>query len=195
MKIISSFLLSASLLILSTSTTNAQNLKSLDDKNGFKTYKLGSKYTPVNGTKFKDESGAEKVVINSTKDMIGEIPIKSIELFYLRDTLARIEVKVSPENHAKLIEAGKNSFGTPTADNCDNEATRTKKNENLTVGKYYYDRYKWKASKITLDYYYQYPIVSGDPYAVKDLYIAYSLNNYATRLQNSKKGTYTPKDF
>ena len=195
MKIISSVLLSAALLILSTSIINAQNLKSLDDKNGFKTYKLGSKYTPVNGTKFKDESGAEKVVINSTKDMIGEIPIKSIELFYLRDTLARIEVKVSPENHAKLIEACKNSFGTPTADNCDNVATRTKKNENLTTGKYYYDRYKWKASKITLDYNYQYPIVSGDPYAVKDLHIAYSLNNFATRLQNAKKGTYTPKDF
>jgi len=189
------FILPATLLILSSLMTKAQGLKSLDEKNGFKNYKLGSKYTPVNGTKAKDESGAEKVVINSTKDMIGEIPIKSIELFYLRDTLARIEVKVSPENHAKLIEAGKNSFGTPTADNCDNVATRTKKNENLTAGKYYYDRYKWKASKITLDYYYQYPIVSGDPYAVKDLYIAYSLNNYATRLQNSKKGTYSPKDF
>ena len=194
MKKMFSVLLSAALLILSTSI-KAQSLKNVDEKNGFKTYKLGSKYTPVNGTKFKDESGAEKVVINSTRDMIGEIPIKSIELFYLRDTLARIEVKVSPENHAKLIEACKNSFGTPTADNCDNEATRTKKNENLTTGKYYLDQYKWKASKITLDYYYQYPITSGDPYAVKDLYIAYSLNNYATRLQNAKKGTYTPKDF
>jgi hypothetical protein len=194
MKTILAVLLSAA-MILSTSMTNAQGLKSIDDKNGFKTYKLGSKYTSVNGTKFKDESGAEKVIINRTDEMIGEIPVKSIELFYLRDTLSRIEVKVSPENHARLIEACKGSFGTPTNDFCDNEATRTKKNENLTTGKYYHDQYKWKASKITLDYYYQYPIVSGDPYAVKDLYIAYSLNNYATRLQNAKKGAYSPKDF
>jgi len=194
MKTILSVLLSAA-LILSTSIINAQGLKGLDDKYGFKSYKLGSKYTSVNGTKGKDESGAEKVVINNTTEMIGEIPIKSIELFYLRDTLSRIEVKVSPENHAKLIEACKSSFGTPTDDFCDNEATRTKKNENLTTGKYYHDQYKWKATKVTLDYYYQYPIASGDPYAVKDLYIAYSLNNYAIRLLNAKKGAYNPKDF
>jgi hypothetical protein len=194
MKILLSVLLPA-VMILSSSMSNAQGLKGLDDKYGFKSYKLGSKYTPVNGTKAKDESGAEKVVIHRTDEMIGEIPIKSIELFYLRDTLARIEVKVSPENHAKLIEACKNSFGTPTDDFCDNAATRTKKNENLTSGKYYRDQYKWKASKITLDYFYQYPIISGDPYATKDLFIAYSLNNYAMRLQNAKKGTYTPKDF
>ena len=195
MKIILPAILPVAVLILSTSMINAQSLKNIDDKNGFKSFKLGSKYTPVNGTKVKDESGAEKVVIHRADEMIGDIPIKSIELFYLRDTLARIEVKVSPENNARLIEACKNSFGTPTADFCDNVATRTKKNENLTTGKYYRDQYKWKASKITLDYFYQYPIVSGDPYATKDLYIAYSLNNYATRLQNAKKGTYTAKDF
>lgn len=195
MKIILSALLPAAVLVLSTSIINAQGLKGLDDKYGFKNYKLGSKYTPVNGTKVKDESGAEKVVIHRTDEMIGEIPIKSIELYYLRDTLARIEVKVSPENHAKLIEACKNSFGTPTDDFCDNEATRKKKNENLTTGKYYRDQFKWKASKINLDYFYEYPIISSDPYATKNLFIAYSLSNYAIRLQNAKKGTYTPKDF
>ena len=195
MKIIFPVILPAIVLILSTSMINAQGLKNVDDKNGFKNFKLGSKYTPVNGTKEKDESGAEKVVIHKTAEMIGDIPIKTIELFYLRDTLAKIQVQVSPENHARLIEACKNSFGTPTEDFCDNETTRTKKRENLTTGKYYRDQYKWKASKITLDYFYQYPIVSGDPYALKDLFIAYSLNNYAARLQNAKKGTYTPKDF
>jgi hypothetical protein len=195
MKIILSALLPAAALVLSTSIINAQGLKGLDDKYGFKSYKLGSKYTPVNGTKVKDESGAEKVVIHRTDEMIGEIPIKSIELYYLRDTLARIEVKVSPENHAKLIEACKNSFGTPTDDFCDNEATRKKKNENLTTGKYYRDQFKWKASKVSLDYFYEYPIVSSDPYSQKNLFIAYSLIDYAIRLQNAKKGTYTPKDF
>lgn len=182
-------------ILFTTTNLSGQSLKSIDEKNGFKNYKLGSKYTPVNGVKAKDESGAEKVVIGRTEEKIGEIPVMSIELYYLRDTLAKIVVKFSPENHAKLLEACKGSFGTPTDDLCDNEETRKKKNENLTTGKYYRDQFKWKASKINLDYYYQYPIISGDPYSLKELYIAYSYNNYAVRLRNAAKSNYSPKDF
>jgi hypothetical protein len=181
--------------VLVFSSLHAQDIKSLDERNGFKNFKLGSKYTAVYGGKAKEESGAEKVTITRTEEKIGEIPIKTIELFYLRDTLARIEIKISPENHAKLIEACKGAFGPATDDFCDNEETRKKKNENLTMGKYYRNQYKWKGIKVNLDYFYQYPIISSDPYAVKELYIAYSITDYAKRLDAAKKAGYSPKDF
>src|SRR5678809_578749 len=114
---------------------SAQGLKNLDDNNGFKKHKLGSRYTSLYGVKSKQEDGSEKVVINSTADKIGDIPVKTIELYYLKDTLAKIIVKVSPEYHARLIEASKNSFGIPTQNLSDNETTRKAKNENLTAGK------------------------------------------------------------
>jgi hypothetical protein len=173
----------------------AQDAKSLDTKYGFKNFKLGSKYTPVFGVKSKDDSGAEKVVISRTDEKIGDIPVKSIELYYINDSLARIDVKVSPENHAKLLEACKGSFGSPGESTSDNEETRKIKNENLTTGKYYKNQYKWKANKVNLEYFYQYPIVSGDPYSLTELYLAYSLKDYATRLKNAKKSGYTAKDF
>ena len=146
------------MLLLSPFVINAQSLKSLDDNNGFKNHKLGSKYNPVYGTKSKEEEGSEKVVISSTADKIGDIQVKTIELYYVRDTLSRIVVRISPENHARLIEASKNSFGTPTQNLSDNETTRKTKNENVSAGKYYRDQYIWKSKRVNLEYYYQYPI-------------------------------------
>lgn len=173
----------------------AQNLKNLETNNGFKNYKLGSKYTPVNGIKGKEEDGSEKVVINSTNAKIGDIPVNTIELYYLKDTLSKILVLVSPENHARLIEACKNSFGMPSLDRCDNEATRKAKNQNLSSGKYYTDQYVWRGKKMNMEYLYQYPIVENNAYTQKDLHLNYSLNDYATRLVRAKKGNYSPKDF
>ena len=66
------------------------------------------------GVKHKDAEGADKIVIDYTKDMIGDIPVKAIELYYLKDTLAKIIVQVSPEYYEKLIAACKSSFGQPT---------------------------------------------------------------------------------
>src|SRR5436190_3474839 len=94
--------------ILMILNLHAQSLKSLDDNNGFKKYKLGSKFILGLGVKHKDEDGADQIVIDYGKETIGDIPVKTIELYYLRDTLAKIIVRVSPEYYAKLIEACKN---------------------------------------------------------------------------------------
>ena len=75
----------------------AQTLKSLDDNNGFKKYKLGSKFVLGTGVKYKDPEGADKVVIDYANEKIGDIPVKSIEVYYLRATLARFIVRVCPE--------------------------------------------------------------------------------------------------
>src|SRR6185503_1142511 len=130
------FILSACLLasVFTTATLQAQSIKSLEENNGFKKYKLGSKFVLGLGIKNKDEEGADKIVIDYTKDMIGDIPVKTIELYYLKDTLSRIIVRVSPEYYLKLIEAVKSSFEQPTQDLSYNETV--KKDSAVLAGTY-----------------------------------------------------------
>jgi hypothetical protein len=195
MKQIPFFLLLIATGILLSLSVQSQGLKMLESNNGFKNYKLGSKYSSIYGIKNKDEDGADKVVISYTAEKIGEIPVQLIELFYLKDTLSKILVHVSPENHAKLLEGCKNSFGLPTTDVSDNEATRKAKNDNSNSGNSYRDQYLWKATKLSMEYIYIYPKVSGNAYTARELSLNYSLNNFNTRLQKAKKGTLSGKDF
>ncbi|HET9744879.1 MAG TPA: hypothetical protein VFP97_04140 [Chitinophagaceae bacterium] len=178
--------------INTTVSGSAQNLKSLEANNGFKKYKLGSKFILGQGVKQKDPDGADKVTVDYTKDMIGDIPVKAIELYYLRDTLSKIIVRISPEYYEKLIDAVKNSFGQPTQDLSYNE--KIKIDSAVTIGSFK-DDYVWKANRIKLQYLYIYPKTSGGAYGNKTLYLAYSLNDYAQRLQRSKKGVTSAKNF
>src|ERR1700704_4334539 len=89
--------------ILFTVFVQAQNLKRLEDNNGFKKYKLGSRYTSVYGMKNKAPDGADIVSIPYMGDKIGDIPVQNIQLYYLGDTLAKIIVNVSPEYSSKLV--------------------------------------------------------------------------------------------
>ncbi len=172
--------------------SQSQSLKSLEENNGFKKYKLGSKFVLGLGVKQKDPDGADKITIDYTKDMIGDIPVKAIELYYLRDTLSKIVVRVSPEYYEKLIEAVKTSFGQPTQDLSFNE--KVKLDSAVTIGSYK-DDYIWKANRIKLQYLYMYPMTSGGAYGNKTLYLAYSLNDYAHRLQRNKKAVGAAKNF
>lgn len=178
--------------VLVNLTAGSQSLKTLDENNGFKKYKLGSKFVMGLGIKQKDPDGADKIVIDYTKDMIGDIPIKSIELYYLRDTLSKIMVKILPDYHEKLIEAVRNSFGQATTDLSYNN--NTKIDSAVAIGTFK-DHFVWKANKINLQYYYNYPKTSGGAYGNKNLYLDYSLNDYAQRLQRAKKGTATARNF
>ena len=181
--------------ILVSLSVQSQGLKMLELNNGFKNYKLGSKYSSVYGIKNKDEDGADKVVISYTTEKIGEIPVQLIELFYLKDTLSKILVHVSPENHSKLLEGCNNSFGQPTTDLSDNEATRKAKNDNTNSGNSYRDQYLWKTKNFSMEYYYIYPKVSGNAYSARELILNYSFNNFNARLQKAKKGSLSRKDF
>lgn len=173
-------------------TSQAQSIKSLEDNNGFKKYKLGSKFVMGLGVKNKDEEGADRVIIDYTKDMIGDIPVKTIELYYLRDTLSKIIVRISPEYYEKLNEAVRNSFGQPTQDFSYN--TKTRIDSAVAIGTFK-DHYMWKTNRINLQYFYNYPKTSGGAYGNKILYLSYSLNDYGQRLQRSKKVQSAAKNF
>ena len=178
--------------MLMMASLHAQSLKNLDENNGFKKYKLGSKFVLGYGVKHKDPDGADKIVIDYLKESIGDIPVKAVELYYLKDTLAKIIVRVSPEYHAKLIDAVKSSFGPPTQDISSNE----KINFDTSFSPHLYkDDYLWKASRLRLEYFYSYPKISGGAYGVKNLYLAYVLNDYGQRIQRARRATNAAKNF
>lgn len=170
----------------------AQSLKNLEDNNGFKKYKLGSKFVLGLGVKHKDEEGADKIVIDYTKEMIGDIPVRSIELYYLKDTLAKIIVRISPEYYAKLIDLCKNSFGEPTKDFSSNE--KVKFDSTVSVNAYK-DNYIWKTNRLRLEYFYFYPKISTGAYGTRTLYLTYILNDYGQRLVRVKKGANSARNF
>ena len=178
--------------LLMITSMQAQSLKSLEDNNGFKKYKLGSKFVLGLGIKHKDADGADKIVIDYTKEMIGDIPVKSIELYYLRDTLAKIIVNISPEYYEKLIDACKSSFGQPTRDNSSNEKVRS---DSSASTNYYKDNYIWKANKLRLEYFYLYPKITSGAYGTRTLYLTYILNDYGQRAQRVQKGNNPAKNF
>ena len=178
--------------LLIIANMQAQNLKSLEDNNGFKKYKLGSKFVLGLGIKHKDQDGADKIVIDYTKEMIGDIPIQAIELYYLRDTLAKIIVRISPEYYAKLIDLCKSSFGEPTRDFSSNE--KVKFDSTVSVNSFK-DNYIWKANRLRLEYFYLYPKISSGAYGAKMLYLTYILNDYGQRLVRVQKGTNSARNF
>ena len=178
--------------LFSLTTSKAQSLKSLEDNNGFKKYKLASKFVLGLGIKNKDAEGADKIVIDYANETIGDIPVKSIELYYLKDTLAKIIVKVPPEFYEKLIDALKNSFGQPTQDFSKNEKVNF---DSTSSANYYKDNFLWKATRIRLEYLYTYPKASGGGYGAKNLQLVYSMNDYGQRLQRVQKGVNSAKNF
>lgn len=191
----SSFCIRIYLSVISMSimiSLQAQSLKNLDENNGFKKYKLGSKFVMGYGVKHKDTDGADKIVIDYLKETIGDIPVKAVELYYLRDTLAKIIVKVSPEYYEKLIDAVKSSFGPPSQDISSN----AKANFDTTFSpNLYKDDYLWKTSRLRLEYFYSYPKISGGAYGNKSLYLAYVLNDYGQRIQRVQRGSNAAKNF
>jgi hypothetical protein len=181
--------------LLVTTNLQAQNLKNLENNKGFKNYKLGTKFNMGYGMKKKDADGADKVLIDYTREKIEDIPVKAIELFYLNDTLSKIIVRIPTESYIKLLDACKNSFGPPTDDLSSNESNGKTKKDVDNTGNNYKDQYVWKVKQFSMEYIYSYPKIRGDVYGLKELYLVYSLNDFSTRLQRVNKGKYTSKDF
>jgi hypothetical protein len=170
----------------------AQSLKNLEDNNGFKKYKLGSKFVLGLGVKHRDEEGADKIVVDYAKETIGDIPVKAVELYYLKDTLAKIVVQVSPEYYEKLINACKSSFGQPTKDISNNEKVKF---DSTSYENYYKDNYVWKASRLRMEYFYLYPKMGSGAYGTRTLNLTYILNDYGQRLQRVQRGINSSKNF
>ena len=168
------------------STLQAQTSKQLDANNGFKKYKLGSKYQGVYGAKAKQADGSEIVNIGSnTREKVGDIPVSSIDLVYLNDILSKIIVHFEPHDNSKLLDALKGSFGQPsTSSSVTSNDGSTQINKNT-----------WKGSKLNLEYFYGYPKISGSSNSFEQLRLSYTISDFSAKLENTKKGKYSAKDF
>jgi hypothetical protein len=177
-------ILVAAALVLGATFSSAQTAKKIDDNNGFKNYKLGTRYQLVYGAKAKQTDGSDLVKVPAMNQKIGDIPVTSIDLVYVNDILSRILVHFEPQQNAKLLEACKNSFGGPEDIS---ETSRTGTNQ--------VNHYVWKGTKVKMEYVYSYPKASGSSNAVQDLHLQYTYNDYDKRVENSTKGKYSSKDF
>jgi hypothetical protein len=177
-------LLVVATLMLGASFSTAQTAKKIDDNNGFKKYKLGSRYQLVYGSKAKQTDGSDLVKVPGMNEKIGDIPVTSIDLVYVSEILSRINVHFEPQHNAKLLEACKSSFGNPQDLS---ETSRTGSNQD--------NHYLWKGSKVKMEYVYSYPKASGSSNSIQSLYLTYAFNDFDKKLENSKKGKYSSKDF
>lgn len=170
----------------------AQGIKNLEENYGFKKYKLNSKFVMGYGVKHKDDDGADRIVIDYAREFIGEIPVKTIELFYVNDTLSKIIVNVLPDYYVKLKEACENSFGPPTQNISFNDKMQI--DSSVSVN-YFKDNYAWKAKNFKLEYYYLYPRTKSGAYGNKTLQLIYVMNNYSDRLKRMKRTSGASKSF
>jgi hypothetical protein len=194
MKKITCWIVLAAIYLFCPIASIGQNNQKLAENNGFKTYKLGSKYQKVYGIKSKQTDGSEVVVIDYTRDKIGDIPVKTIDLYYIRDTLTKIIVHFESHYSVRLLEACMGSFGN-AKNLSDNEATQKEKPSDNPKSSTYTDRYVWEAAKLSMEYFYTYPKLQGDAYARRDLYLNYSVKDFPQRLARIDKGKYSARDF
>jgi hypothetical protein len=191
MKYVLLFFSVLSIAILPISVAHGQSLKGLDDNNGFKKYKLGAKFVIGQGVKTKDPEGSDKVNVGYVNETIGDIPVKAIELYYARDSLGKIIVRISPEYYEKLLVALKGAFGQPTQNFTSNEKVNPDSSASVN---FYKDDFQWKTNRLRLNYVYAYPKTAG-AYGIKELYLVYALNDFGQRLNRAKVGTNSAKNF
>ena len=177
--------------ILFATVSNGQSLKRLDDNNGFKKHKLGSKFVIGQGVKTKDVEGADKVNVGYVNETIGDIPVKAIELYYARDTLGKIIVRISPEYYEKLLNALRGAFGQPTQNFTSNDKINP---DSCASVNFYKDDFQCNTNRIGINYVYAYPNTAG-AYGIKELYLVYALNDYGQRLGRAKIGASSAKNF
>jgi hypothetical protein len=180
-----------SFILLSVAVANGQSLKSLDDNNGFKKHKLGSKFVIGQGVKARDPEGSDKVNVGYVNESIGDIPVKAIELYYAKDTLGKIIVRISPEHYERLLNALKGAFGQPTQNFTSND--KVNRDSSASVN-FYKDDFQWKTNRLRLNYVYAYPKTAG-AYGIRELYLVYALNDYGQRLNRAKVGASSAKNF
>lgn len=192
MKNFLSVALSVAFLFLVSKNSTGQSIKNLEENHGFKKYKLDSKFVMGYGVKHKDEDGADKIVIDYAREFIGDIPVKSIELYYVKDTLAKIVVQFLPDYYLKLNEACTNSFGPPTKNFSNNASRQT---DSTIAVNYYEDSYVWNAKKFNLEYNYTYPKSGTSAYGNKNLNLTYVLNDYNQRIKRMKQVGTSARNF
>jgi hypothetical protein len=181
------------IVILTYNICYSQSVKTLEDNNGFRQYKLGSIYSSSYGTKEKYITGVQRVTLENAIEYISDIPVNVIELFFINDSLAQIILRFKTEYGYQLKDACESAFGKATKNDSNTETTRMfdKTQKKISLNDYY--SLKWLTNKFTFSYYYSLPITFGDN-LLSSCHLVYTINDYDKRVQRAKKKV-SPNDF
>jgi len=171
----------------------AQSGSKLDDNNGFKTFKFGEKIKPyLNLKSFSDNYmlNDQHVLRIPGKDLsVGDIPVKCIDLYFIGDSLCKIEVFFKVMNNEELIAACKNVFGNPDSVHYKNDSSGEGENISAMIIKECY----WHGRDINLTYsdlsnrYYTIPQKDSPIYKKLTVSLVYKLNNYEQLIASKKE--------
>ncbi len=174
-------------------TVIAQNGSKLDENNGFKTYKFGDKLKPyLNLKSYSDNNiiNNQHVLRIPGKDlMVGDLPVKYIDLYFIDDSLAKIEVFFIVKYNEDLIAACKNVFGTPDSTHYKTDTTGTNENVSAMIPKDCY----WHGHNINLTYsdlsnkYYNNNQKDSPIYKKLTVSLVYKLNSYESLIDVKKE--------
>ena len=174
-------------------SVNAQNGSKLDENNGFKTYKFGDKLKPFLILKtFSDNNiiNNEHVLRIPGKDlMVGDIPVKCLDLYFIDDSLAKIEVFFNVKYNEDLITACKNVFGAPDSSHYKTDTTGSNESISAMIVKECY----WHGKDINLTYsdlsnrFYNNAQKDSPIYKRLTVSLAYKLNSYESLIDVKKE--------
>jgi hypothetical protein len=171
----------------------AQSGTKLDENNGFKTYKFGDKLKPYLALRtFSDNNiiNNQHVLRIPGKDLtVGDIPVKCLDLYFIDDSLAKIEVFFNVKYNEDIIAAVKNVFGAPDSSHFKNDTTGEKENISAMIAKECY----WHGKNINLSYsdlsnrFYNNAQKDSPIYKRLTVSLVYKLNSYENLVEGKKE--------
>jgi hypothetical protein len=156
----------------------AQSGNLIDQKNGFKSYRIESTINDYADLKFDIvENGKAKEIKIEKKEYIGDIPTKEIRLFFVEDILLKIEISFESAYSFSLKKACKEAYGDNTSD----KWSHTHLFEEPVAT----NSMSWKGDKLSLVYSYrkEHPFFPDSP----NLRLIYAVNDYSESLEKAKK--------
>ncbi len=175
----------------------------LDENNGFKSFKFGEKLQPyLNLKSFSDNYivNDQHVLRIPGKDLtVGDIPVKCVDLYFIGDSLCKIEVFFKVQYNEELIGACNNVFGKADSVHYKTDSTEVKEVPGMIVKESY-----WHGKEINLTYsdqsnrYYSIPQKDSPIYKRLTVSLVYKLNSYESLIGIKKeevKETQKKSDF
>ncbi len=181
------------ILTIASLSIIAQGGTKLDENNGFKTYKFGEKLKPyLNMKTFSDNYilNDQHVLRFPGKDLtVGDLPVKCIDLYFIGDSLCKIEVFFMVMYNEELISACKNVFGAPDSTHYKTDTSGEKENISAMIVKECF----WSGKNINLTYsdlsnrYYTIPEKDSKIYKKLTVSMIYKLNSYGDLIKTKKE--------
>lgn len=178
---------------------NAQNLRALDNNNGFQNYKFGMNMDQFKNCEFEtvEDGDAERCTINRVHK-IGDIEARNVELYFIDSNLSKITVNFSSgELSSNLLNAIEAAFGKYTDRKNFPEYSESFGGYTELLGSYNQfspNETIWTGNKVILKHKFLQPIGTIG-LREADVTLEFTLKNYQELKKEYRSKKYTPRDF